>query len=235
MAEQLPLKFEFRANHTFEDYFPGNNIEVVDLLKKFANGEGEEFIFLWGKSGYGKSHLLHACCQKAFQKDLSSFYVDLAEIKSVDPELFVGLESFEVVCLDNVDRLSGREDWELALFNFYNRHRDLHRRLLISASVTSDSLPFKLPDLRTRINWGLTLKINAFDDANKIAALSYKAHQKGFEIPLQTARYLLTRYDRKLSSLWTMLDKLDVASLAAKRKLTIPFLKEIMDQEEFLD
>jgi DnaA-homolog protein len=235
MAEQLPLKFEFRADHTFEDYFPGNNIEVVDLLKKFANGEGEKFIFLWGNSGYGKSHLLNACCQRAFQKGLSSFYLDFTEFDLTDTDLFVGLENFELVCLDNINRLSGREDWEIALFNFYNQHRDLQRRLLISASAAPDSLSFTLPDLKTRFNWGLTLKINPFDDTNKIAALSYKAHQKGFEIPLQTARYLLSRYDRKLSSLWTILDKLDVASLAAKRKLTIPFLKEIMDQEEFLD
>ena len=230
MAEQLPLTFEFKANQTFDDYFPGSNQTIVDQLKNFAGGSGEEFIFLWGNPGYGKSHLLHASCHYAFQKGLSSFYFDLTETRSADPELLTGLEQFEIVCLDNIDNIQGHVEWELALFNFYNRQRDLKRKLLISALCAPNALNFKLPDLQSRINWGLALKIQVFDDKNKIAALTYKAQQKGFEIAPQAARFLLTHYDRKLSSLWITLEKIDSASLAAKRKLTIPFLKQIMEQ-----
>lgn len=231
MLEQLPLKFEFRADHSFDSFFPGNNQEIFNHLKKFASGEGESFIFLWGESGYGKTHLLHSCCNEAFKNDLSSFYLDLSQAELTDPELFTGLEDYEIVCFDNIDLLIGKENWELVFFSLYNQLRDNNRKLLISAASPPHELAFKLPDLRSRINWGLTLKLNAFDDANKIAALSYKAHQKGFEIAPQSARYLLTRYDRKLASLWTMLDRLDSASLSAQRKLTIPFLKQIMAQD----
>lgn len=231
MAEQLPLTFEFKANQTFDDYFPGNNQEIINQLTKFAGGSGENFIFLWGNPGYGKSHLLQACCHYAFHKGLSSFYFDLAEAPSAEPELLTGLEYFEIVCLDNIDQLQGQADWELALFNFYNRQRDLRQQLLVSASCAPNSLAFKLPDLRSRINWGLALKIQAFDDQNKISALTHKAQQKGFDIAPQTARFLLTHYDRELTSLWKTLEQLDSASLSAKRKLTIPFLKQILGQQ----
>jgi DnaA family protein len=142
----------------------------------------------------------------------------------------MGLENYEIVCLDNIDALAGREDWERVFFNFFNQHRDRKHRLILSASRPPSALTFKLPDLQTRINWGLSLKIKAHDDDDKIAALTYKAKQMGFEIAPQVARFLLNHYDRNLTSLWTMLDKLDCASLAAKRKLTIPFLKQILER-----
>jgi DnaA family protein len=120
----------------------------------------------------------------------------------------------------------------LAFFNFFNQHRDRNHKLILSASCAPNALAFTLPDLQTRINWGLSLKIQDFDDNDKIAALIYKAKQMGFDIAPQTARFLLTHYDRNLSSLWLVLDKLDWASLAAKRKLTIPFLKQILERTD---
>ncbi|NOU21624.1 MAG: DnaA regulatory inactivator Hda [Methyloglobulus sp.] len=232
MAEQLPVNFEFRANQTFDDFYPGSNQEILGQLKKTVTGTGEQFIFLWGNAGHGKSHLLQACCYEASNQGFSAFYLDLVDPVSTDPELFAGLENFEIVCLDNIDALAGRADWELVFFNFFNQHRDRHHRLILSASCAPSALAFTLPDLQTRINWGLSLKIQALDDNDKIAALTYKARQKGFEISPQVAGFLLTHYDRSLSSLWSVLDKLDWASLAAKRKLTIPFLKQILENRD---
>ena len=232
MPAQLPLTFEFRANQTFDDYFPGNNLEIYQQIRKFASGTGEEFIYLWGNPGHGKTHLLNACCGEASRWHLKSFYLDLTDSISANPGLFIGLEEFEIVCLDNIDALAGYVDWELALFNFYNQQRDRAHKLLVSAKCPPGAINFNLPDLQSRVAWGLALKINDFDDGNKIAALSFKAQQKGLELSPQAARFLLTRHERGITSLWSLLDKLDLASLAAKRKLTIPFLKEILDQPE---
>jgi DnaA-homolog protein len=229
MAEQLPIKFEFRANQTFDDFYPGCNQEIIAQLRKTVAGTGEQLIFLWAETDHGKSHLLQACCQDAFTLGINAFYVDLADAVPYNPELFSGLEDYPIVCLDNIDKLAGQADWELALFNFFNQHRDQNHRLILSASCAPNNIAFTLPDLQTRMNWGLALKIQALDDNDKIAALTLKALQKGFEISPQTARFLLTHYDRNLSSLWLMLDHLDKASLAAQRKLTIPFLKQVLD------
>lgn len=134
----------------------------------------------------------------------------------------------DLVCLDNIQALCGKIDYEMAMFNFFNRQRDQGHRLIISANRAVKELPFRLPDLKTRIAWGLPLKIRALDEENKLELLIYKAQQMGFELNPATARFLLTHYDRRLFALWAALDKLDLASLAAKRKLTIPFLKETL-------
>ncbi|MGZ8137244.1 MAG: DnaA regulatory inactivator Hda [Methylococcaceae bacterium] len=228
MAEQLPLTFEFTANQTFNDFFPGSNQEIVNHLQNCVAGLGEQQIFLWGKSGLGKSHLLQACCQQAHIYGLSAFYFALSATQLPDPALLAGLDKFDLVCFDNIDHIAGDPVWELAFFNFFNQHRGSGHRLIMSASCAPDQLVIQLPDLKTRLNWGLTLKIKPLADDESIAALSFKADQMGFEISQQAGRFLLTHFDRDLSSLWALLERLDKASLAAQRKLTIPFLKKIL-------
>lgn len=231
MAQQLPLDFEFRANQTFNDFFPGTNQEIVTHLQRCIAGLGEQQIFLWGKSGQGKSHLLQACCHQAQNQNLSSFYFDLSNSELPDPSILSGLDEYDVVCFDNIERIAGNADWELAFFNFFNQHRDRGHKLIVSASSAPNDIAIQLPDLKTRLNWGLSLKIQPLTDSDLIAALIFKANQMGFEIAPQAGRFLLTHYDRDLTSLWALLEKLDKASLAAKRKLTIPFLKQILDEE----
>lgn len=231
MAQQLPLDFEFRANQTFNDFFPGTNQEIVTHLQRCIAGLGEQQIFLWGKSGQGKSHLLQACCHQAQNQNLSSFYFDLSNAELPDPSILSGLDEYDVVCFDNIERIAGNTAWELAFFNFFNQHRDRGHKLIVSASSAPNDIAIQLPDLKTRLNWGLSLKIQPLTDSDLIAALIFKANQMGFEIAPQAGRFLLTHYDRDLTSLWALLEKLDKASLAAKRKLTIPFLKQILDEE----
>jgi DnaA family protein len=231
ITKQLPLHFEFRANQTFDDFFPGSNLEIINHLQKSIAGKGERQIFLWGQSGLGKSHLLQACCHEAQSRQLSSFYFALSPSELPDPALLKGLDKFDIVCFDNIEHIAGNEAWELAFFNFFNLHRDQGHTLILSAACPPNEIAIQLPDLKTRLNWGLTLQIPPLSDNDRITALIFKADQMGFEISPQAGRFLLTHYDRDLSSLWILLTKLDRASLAAKRKLTIPFLKQILREE----
>ncbi|MDO9105513.1 MAG: DnaA regulatory inactivator Hda [Methylovulum sp.] len=230
MAEQLPVNFEFRANQTFKDFFPGSNQEIVDHLQQCVTGDGEQQIFIWGKPGLGKSHLLQACCQHAHQHHLSAFYFALAANALPDPALLAGLDKFDLVCLDNIETIAGDPVWEQAFFNFFNQHRSGGHRLIVSAACAPAKLAIQLPDLKTRLSWGLSLKLKPLSESDCIAALIFKADQMGFEISMQAGRFLLANYDRDLPSLWHLLEKLDRASLAAKRKLTLPFLKKILTQ-----
>jgi len=232
LPKQLPLHFEFRANQTFDDFFPGSNLEIINHLQKSSEGTGERLIFLWGQSGLGKSHLLQACCQQAKSQQLSSFYFALSPLELPDPGLLTGLDKFDIVCFDNIEHIAGNQPWEQAFFNFFNLHRDQGHTLILSASAPPNEIAIQLPDLKTRFNWGLTLKIQPLSDTDRITALIFKADQMDFEISPQAGRFLLAHYDRDLSSLWVLLTKLDRASLAAKRKLTIPFLKQILDEEK---
>ena len=229
--KQLPLHFEFRANQTFDDFFSGPNLEVINHLQKCITGNGERQIFLWGQSGLGKSHLLQACCQQAQSQQRSSFYFALSPLELPDSSLLTGLDKFDIVCFDNIEHIAGNQLWELAFFNFFNLNRDQGHTLIVSASCPPNEIVIQLADLKTRLNWGLTLKMQPLSDNERITALIFKAGQMGFEISPLAGRFLLTHYDRDLPSLWVLLTKLDRASLAAKRKLTIPFLKQILIEE----
>lgn len=232
MAEQLPLQFEFQSNQNFASFFPGNNAESIKHLHDFVINAQEQQIFLWGEAGLGKTHLLQACCQKAREYDKSIFYFCFKRNNLDDPAMLEGLEGLDIVCLDNIELIAGIEDWEQALFNFYNRHRDNGKQLLVSADRQPQSLLFKLPDLKTRLAWGLTLKLQPMDDQQMVKALSYKAKHMGIALAENVSAFLLSHYARDLPAMWALLEELDHASLAAKRKLTIPFLKQILREHD---
>jgi DnaA family protein len=135
------------------------------------------------------------------------------------------------VCFDNIEHIAGNKAWEQAFFNFFNQQRDQGNYLVLSAECAPNKIAIQLPDLITRLNWGLTLKIQPVSDIDKISTLIFKASKMGFKLSPQAGRFLLTHYNRDFSSLWDLLIKLDRASLAAKRKLTIPFLKKVLSEE----
>ena len=231
MPEQLPVQFEFQSNQSFSTFYPGNNEEIVNHLQQiFINNEQQ--VFLWGECGSGKTHLLQALIQKTNTCNKTSFYYSLDADNLPDPGMLEGLENFDLVCFDNIDQIAGNAGWEQTFFNFYNSHRDANNKLVVTAPCPPKYLAIQLPDLKTRMSWGLTLKLKALSDEQQLNALIYKANDLGFEIPVKVGRFLITHYARDLPSIWILLDKIEQATLAAKRKLTIPFLKQIMAEQE---
>lgn len=230
MTRQLPLDFEFRANQSFKHFYPGANLEIVEHLKRCAEGEGEQQVFIWGEKGLGKTHLLQASCKHAYEHGKSSFYYVFDANQLPELELFSGLEEIDLVCFDACDALAGHSDLELHLFNFYNRHREQGGHIILSASLSPQQLPIRLPDLKTRLNWGLSLKLQPLSDDDRIHALNFKAAHMGFELSPKIGRFLLDHYARDPVALWQLLDELDKATLAAKRKLTLPFLKQVLQK-----
>lgn len=231
MSEQLPLQFEFQSNQNFSAFYPGSNEEVITHLQQlFINKEQQ--MFLWGESGTGKSHLLQAVCQEANKLNKTSFYFSLDSKALPVPSLLDGLENIDLVCFDNIEQIIGQAAWELAFFNFFNLHRDNGNQLILSAPCPPKYLAIQLPDLKTRMSWGLTLKLKPLTDERLLNALIYKADVLGFEIPVNVGKFLIRHYASDLPSIWDLLNKIEQATLAEQRKLTIPFLKKIMANQK---
>jgi len=231
VPEQLPLQFEFQSNQNFNTFYPGNNKEIINHLQQILVKQ-EQQIFLWGESGTGKTHLLHSSVEEANIYNKTSLFFSFDKLDLPDPALLEGLENIDLVCFDNIQQIAGNGEWEQAFFNFYNLHRDANKKLVLSAPCPPKFLAIQLADLKTRMSWGLTLKLKALTDEQQLNALIYKANDLGFEIPQNVGRFLITHYAHDLASIWTMLDKINYATLAAKRKLTIPFLKQIMADQK---
>jgi DnaA family protein len=230
MSRQLPLPFFFTPEHGFDEYFAGGNAEAVEHLRRAAQGKAEPLIFLWGDAGLGKTHLLHAGCREAHRAGLSVSYLPLGLVHEFGGGILDGLEDQDLVCLDDVDAVAGDADWEQALFDLFNRLRDAGHGLIVTAQCPPDNLTVRLPDLKTRLSWGLTLMLRPLADTDKLAALSLRAKQLGLDVPPAVGRFLLSQYRRDLPGLLELVGQLDSATLAAKRKLTIPFLKTFLEE-----
>lgn len=228
MAVQIPLPFHLDAEQSFAAYVVGPNSAAVAALQAAAVGTGDPLVYLWGESGLGKSHLLNACCQASQAAGRRSAYLPLRELQAHGPALLDGMEALDFLALDDVQRIAGDKDWELALFHLYNRLRDGGKYLAVTADSAPPHLRMELADLRSRLAWGLTLRLHPLADEDKLTALTRRARQMGIRITPKVGGYLLAHCQRDWPSLCSLLDGLDQATLAAQRKLTVPFLKHYL-------
>lgn len=227
-SSQLSLSIGLRDDATFANFFPGDNDWLLQAIHAQLSGQGEAFQYIYGSEDSGKSHLLQAACHLADEKNLSSVYLPLDELALLSPDLLEGLENLDLVCIDDLHLIAGRSKWETAVFHLFNRLRDSGRCLIISADVPPAQLGVKLPDLSSRLAWGVTLSLQKLSDEQKNEALKLRARERGLELADDVARYILHRGPRTLRELFGMLEQLDHASLMAKRKLTIPFVRETL-------
>ena len=228
---QLPLGVRLRDDATFANYYPGANpvaLGYVERLCEADAGWAENLIYLWGAPGVGRSHLLQAACLRFEQRGEQAVYLPLAELAEHGPSLLEGLEQCALVCLDDLQAVVGRADWEEALFHLFNRLRDAGCCLLLAADAAPRELGVELADLRSRLSLALVFQLQLLSDEDKLRALQLRASRRGLQLPDDVARFILTRGSRSMSDLFALLERLDQASLQAQRKLTIPFLKEVL-------
>ena len=229
---QLPLGVRLRDDATFANYYPGANPVALGYVERLCEADAgwtDSLIYLWGASGVGRSHLLQAACLRFEQRGEQAVYLPLAELVEHGPALLDDLEQCALVCLDDLQAVAGRADWEEALFHLFNRLRDAGRCLLLAADAAPRELPVQLADLRSRLSLALVFQLQLLSDEDKLRALQLRASRRGLQLPDDVARFILTRGSRNMSDLFALLERLDQASLQAQRKLTIPFLKEVLD------
>jgi len=184
---------------------------------------------LWGKSHSGKTHLLQACCSKNSEKNYSVSYIPLRMFKQYGVEVLTGLSHSQLIVLDDIDEVTGDKKWEIALFNLINQTRDNRQRLLMASIENPRKMSCVLPDLASRLIWGGVYQLHSLSDENKPKALQLRAKQRGFELPDKVIEYLYRRYPRDIKSLMDILDILDKESLRKKTKITIPFVKAVLN------
>ena len=182
-----------------------------------------------GASGSGKSHLLYAACVQAQEQGLTSQLLTLDDCKLLSPRLLDDLEQLDLVCLDNIQAIVGDISWQTAVFDLYNRMLEQGKALIIVGNESPSQLGLQLADLVSRLQACTAFQLRLLTDEDKHKLLQQKARLRGMELPDEVARYLLNHQDRDIRALVVMLDKLDKATLVHQRKLTIPFVKDILN------
>jgi DnaA family protein len=221
-AQQLPLAISLPVTETFDTWVSGDNANAVEMLQHSA----QPLVYLWGASGVGKSHLLHALCAHYPQL----VYLPLAElVGQVDAQCLRGLEHYQWICLDDLDAVVQDPLWCEELFALFNRVHDLAQgKLVVTAHQSPSQLSVQLADLRSRLQWGLALQLQPLNDEQKIQAIQLRANALGLSLSYDTAQFMVQRLQRDLPNLIAALERLDKASIAAKRRLTTPFVKTIL-------
>lgn len=233
IPQQLPLGVSLRDDATFDNFYLSEadpNLQAVTLLRTFASGDNPEpVIYLWGEAGSGVSHLLQSVCQNAEASGRSFQYLPLTDLLSVDPAVILdGLEQLELLCIDDLHLLEGHPHWQTALFHLYNRVKDSGGQLLLGARKSPRGLDLDLADLQSRLQWALVFQLQPMSDTDKLAALRRRSRLRGFDLPEDVAQYILHRAPRDTRALFLYLEKLDRASLMEQRKITIPFVKQVL-------
>lgn len=229
MSRQLALAIQLNDEATLADFCWGDNALLHQQLHQALNGQGEKMIYLWGTTGSGKSHLLQACCQAASANQQSAIYLPLQTLKEWGPDVLEGMDEQSWICIDDLDAIATHAIWEEALFHLYNRVRDNGQTtLIISGKLPPANMPVRLPDLQSRLSWGLVIQLNELSDEDKINTLKLHASKRGFELPTSVGQFLINRCARNMHDLNTLLNRLDEASLRAQRKITVPFVKDVL-------
>lgn len=233
MAEQLPLPVQLPDGETFSSFVVGENQQLVHQLRTLCEDKTAELTpfltFISGDNGVGKSHLLYALCHEAQLKDKTHLYISLKQKNEFSEHLLLGLEDLDIVCLDDIHLIQEDENWQIAIFDLINRIKERGCcHLVLTANAGPNRLEFQLPDLQSRLGWGVSYRIQTLEESLRAEALTIRAEQRGLALTEDVARFLIAHTKRDMPSLMAVLNTLDQLSLQEKRRLTIPFIKSAL-------
>ena len=214
------------------DNFLFAQAETEQAVRNFCFLQDPCFLYLYGAHGTGKTHVLIACAEAVQQAGHRAIYVSLRELmQSSEPAILEALEHTDLLCIDDIDEVVGHTAWEEALFHCFNRLQAMNGHLLLAAQANARSININLPDLRSRLATGLAYALPDMQDEQKQRAMMLQSKARGLTMNQAAADYLLRRYERDMPTLINVLQQLDKASLQAKRRLTIPFIKQVLGHD----
>jgi DnaA-homolog protein len=225
--QQLPLGVRLPDRAVFASFLPARNGQAVEHLHLAADARIAGTTWLCGPNGAGKTHLLQAVCAQA-NTTMSAAYVPLRDLGRLGIGVLDGLRQLECLCLDDVDEVVGQLEWERALFGVLREIEENGGRLVTAAQTPPALLRWALPDLGSRFSASAIFQLRVLDETEQQAALQLRARLRGFELPDETSRWLQRRYPRDMRKLYELLDTLDEAALVAQRRLTVPFIREVL-------
>lgn len=220
--KQLLLDLNAEKPATLDSFITGRNQELLALLRRLAahavRGLDERFVYLWGEPGAGKTHLLHALSTVEGARYIAGDAGDDA----------LAYRGAGLYLLDDSQALSAAA--QIAAFTLFNQVRE-HGGVMVAAGSRPPAGLAVREDLRTRLGWGLIYQVHGLTDDEKIAALEQAAQARGLVLSGGVLPYLMTHFRRDMPSLCAMLDALDRYSLETKRPITLPLLKDLLQQD----
>ncbi|HJR14394.1 MAG TPA: DnaA regulatory inactivator Hda [Rhodanobacteraceae bacterium] len=229
MIRQFPLDLRWSPHQRLDAFWPGANVPALQGVTEAVHG-GSAWLYLHGASGTGKSHLLIGACRAAMEANHPARYVSLAQLPAPRSEAIAGLEAEDLLAIDDAQAIARDREAERALFDLYNRAKTANARVLFAATAPPAELGITLPDLVSRLSMCTQYALRPLDDAGRRAMLRVLAGRLGLRLDDEVLDWWFARQPRDPASLVALLQRIDRASLAARRRVTIPFLRELLDE-----
>ena len=224
--KQLTFPWNTINKSSLEGFYTSkDNLHLVSILK---DKTFHDDLFIYGSKESGKTYLLQAMCNSYSSDNKSSLYIPLENAMNYGVEIFESLENIQLICLDGIENVISKIEWEKAIFNLINKTLISKSRLIITSSEDLESLNFVLPDLESRLRKIEGYELTPIQDKDILDALIYISKLKSINLGDKEARYLVTYAQRNISNLVKILESLDQLSMEMKRKITIPLIKEVI-------
>lgn len=227
--EQLPLRVSLKERANFDGFVVGANREAVARVRTAATEVQRAVIWLAGTEGSGRSHLLLAACAAA-PLGVRVAYLPLTELRESAIDFLASAAPDGLLCLDDLDVIVGLPAVERVLFATYRKFEEQGGRIIVAAAALPATLAWSLADIGSRFGAAEIFQLRALDEPGQEEALRRRASARGLDLPDETARYLLRRFPRDMHTLGKLLDDIDIAALSAQRRLTVPFVREILGE-----
>ena len=229
---QLPLALRYPPDQRLETFVRAP-AGTVEQLRALAVGEADvsvprDAVYLAGPTGVGKTHLLLGTCAAAEAEGRRAAYLPLMAAAGRLRDALTALEGNDLIALDGLDAISGNREDEIALFDAHNRARAAGVALVYAARDSPDAIGLALPDLRSRLGQCTRITLQPLDDDGRREVLQQRAQRRGLVLEEVALDWILKRVGRELGGLTALLDQLDRASLAAQRRVTVPFLRKTL-------
>ncbi len=232
MSRQLPLALRWPAQQRFETFVADGNATALSLAREAAAAARPDWVFLAGARGSGKTHLLLAACAQSSADGHRAQYLPLAKLTKDRAAAIRTLGGSELLAIDDVEAIAGERQGEHALFDLYNRAKSEKATLLFAAIRPPAQLGLTLPDLVSRLSACAQAQLKPLDESARRAAVRQRASARGLELDDAVIDWLFAHTPRDLGSLSALIERIDRESLAAKRRITVPFLRGLLHTGE---
>jgi DnaA family protein len=245
-SSALPRQFALDLSHArqakLDNFLATGNTDLLNQLhavktswlgnKIGANNPlNQRWIYWWGESGSGCTHLLKAMQSEAIELSLNTLFLEAQNPShwiQAEENLTKWYEQTQanVICIDDIEQLDERQ--QASLFRILNLIQASQASFILMCGKTAPANLKLREDLRTRIAWGLVYQLHTLSDQDKMAALKQAAQDRGLVLSAEILEWLLKRFFRDMPSLMGLLDALDAYSLETKRAITLPLVRELL-------